>query len=282
MKIIAGPASQLLASRVARQMGEEPVLCEYKTFPDGELYTRILEEETGDVTIIQSTPTDTDLIALLQLIDACEAASAINVVIPYMGYSRQDKMFKKGEALSARAIARTIGADNVFTINIHEQSILGHFRASAADLDASPLFGDYLKNLGLKDPLLIAPDAGALELAKNASKNAGILCESFEKTRHDGDSVTIREKEIDVFGKEVIILDDMIATGGTMAESIKMLKKQGAADVYVACVHPVLSRNAVVRLHNAGVRGIIATDTLEKAHSRITVAPLIADAIKRL
>ena len=138
------------------------------------------------------------------------------------------------------------------------------------------------RSLDLKDPLIISPDAGALELAKSASADVGIPYDYFEKTRHSGDSVTIKDKDIDVVGKEVIILDDMIATGGTMAESIRKLKEQGATEVYVACVHPVLARNAVVRLYNAGVTDIISTDTLEKAQSKITVAPLIADAITEL
>lgn len=282
MKIVAGPASQLLASRVARQLGTEPIICEYKTFPDGEFYTRLLNEKIDNVTIIQSTPTDTDLIALLQLIDACEEAPTINVVIPYMGYSRQDKIFKNGEPISARAVARTINADRVFTVNIHEKSVLEHFNADSFDLDASHLFGNYIRSLDLNDPLIIAPDTGALELAESASSYVGIPYDSFEKTRHSGDTVTIKDKEIDVIGREVIILDDMIATGGTMAESIQMLKEQGAAEVYVACVHPVLARNAVIRLYNAGVKDIISTDTLEKIQSKITVAPLIADAIKEL
>ncbi len=282
MKIIAGPASQLLASRVAQQLGIQPTICEYKQFPDGEFYTRVLDEEIDDVTIIQSTPQDSDLIALLQLIDACENAPKINVVIPYMGYARQDKVFKPGEPISSRAIARTINADRVFTVNIHKKTVLEHFNADSFDLDASHLFGNYIRTLNLNDPLIISPDAGALELAKSASANVGISYDYFEKTRHSSDSVTIKDKEIDVVGKEVIILDDMIATGGTMAESIRMLKEQGAAEVYVACVHPVLARNAVVRLYNAGVTDIISTDTLEKAQSKITVAPLIADAIKEL
>src|SRR6056297_415266 len=122
----------------------------------------------------------------------------------------------------------------------------------------------------------------ALELAKSASADIGIPYEQLEKTRHTGESVTIDEKEIDVNGRDLILLDDMIATGGTMAESIRMLKEQGAADIYVACIHPVLARNAVVRLYNAGVKEIISTDTLEKPQSIISVAPLIADTLKSL
>ena len=111
------------------------------------------------------------------------------------------------------------------------------------------------------------------------SSGLGFDYDHLQKTRLSGDTVTIKTKNLDVNGRHVVLVDDMIATGGTMTESIKMLKAQGAVDVYLVCVHPVLARNAALRLFNAGVKDIIATDTLEKAESRLSVAPLIADAL---
>ncbi|MCL7410265.1 MAG: ribose-phosphate diphosphokinase [Methanosarcinaceae archaeon] len=282
MKIIGGPASQLLASRVARELGTNPTLCDFNRFPDGEVYTRIQDEQLEDVTIIQSTTTDSDLVYLLEMIDACEDASSINVVIPYMAYARQDKKFKIGEPISARAVARTINADRVFTVNIHEKSVLDHFSAPTSDLDATKLLGSHLKSLNLTDTLILAPDSSALPLAKSAAADLGMDCDYLEKTRHSGDMVTIKTKNLDVTGRDVVLIDDMIATGGTMAESIRLLRDQGAKDVYIACVHPVLTRNAVIRLFNAGVHDIFATDTIEKAQSCVSVAPLIADAVRNL
>ena len=283
MKIVGGPASQLLASRTARALGTEPVLCEFNRFPDGELYLRIADEiKNESVTLIQSTPTDSDLVSLLQLIDACNEAKELNVVIPYMGYSRQDKRFKPGEPISARAVARCINADRVFTVNIHEKSVLGYFPCPAKNLDAAKLLGEYIAGFGLENPILVAPDEGAEGLVKKVSSGLGFDYDHLQKTRLSGDTVTIKTKNIDVTGRHVVLVDDMIATGGTMTESIKMLKDQGAVDVYLACVHPVLAKNAVLRLFNAGVKDIIATDTLEKAESILSVAPLIADALKDL
>ena len=282
MKIIGGPSSQALATRVAREMNIEPTLCEFNRFPDGEVYTRIMEEPMDEVTIIQSTATDSDLMALLQMIDACEDAQVVNVVIPYMGYARQDRKFKSGEPISARAVARAVTADRVFTVNIHKPSILDYFSADAFDLDASDILGKYIGSLDLKDPLIVAPDIGAVNLAENTAKGVGIQFDHLEKTRLSGDTVTIKTKNMDVHGRDVVLVDDMIATGGTMAESIKLLKSQGARDVYLACVHPVLAKNAVLRLFNAGVCDIIATDTLEKAQSSVSVAPLIAASIKNI
>lgn len=282
MKIIGGPASQLLASRVARELGTNPSLCDFNCFPDGEVYTCIQDGQLEDVTIIQSTTTDSDIVYLLQMIDACEDASSINVVIPYMGYARQDKKFKTGEPISARAIARTINADRVFTVNIHEKSVLDYFSAPASDLDATKLLGSHLKSLNLTDTLILAPDSSAESLAKSAAADLGMDYDYLEKTRHSGDTVTIKTKNLDVTGRDVVLIDDMISTGGTMAESIRLLQDQGAKDVYLACVHPVLARNAVIRLFNAGVHDIFATDTIEKAQSCVSVAPLIADAVRNL
>jgi len=282
LKIIGGPASQLLASRVARELGTNPSLCDFNCFPDGEVYTCIQDGQLEDVTIIQSTTTDSDIVYLLQMIDACEDASSINVVIPYMGYARQDKKFKTGEPISARAVARTINADRVFTVNIHEKSVLDYFSAPASDLDATKLLGSHLKSLNLTDTLILAPDSSAESLAKSAAADLGMDYDYLEKTRHSGDTVTIKTKNLDVTGRDVVLIDDMISTGGTMAESIRLLQDQGAKDVYLACVHPVLARNAVIRLFNAGVHDIFATDTIEKAQSCVSVAPLIADAVRNL
>jgi len=281
LDIIGGPASQLLAGRVSETLKSNLLVSEFKKFPDGEQYTRVLDDFTGNkVTIIQSTVTDSDLVSMLQLIDACSEASKINVVIPYMGYARQDKQFKKGEPISARAMAGAIKADNVFTVNIHAESILDYFDAKAKNLDATPMIGKYIKNMKFKDPLIVAPDDGAIALARNAANDLGIDYDFLEKTRLSGESVSIQPKSIAVKGRDVIIIDDIISTGGTMAETISLLKKQGAHEVFAACVHPVLSNNAVLKLFKSGVRGIIATDTIDKGVSVVSVAPLIAEAIR--
>ncbi|MCX9012244.1 MAG: ribose-phosphate diphosphokinase [Candidatus Methanoperedens sp.] len=281
MNIIGGHASQLLAARVSELLKYKLLISEFKRFPDGEQYIRILDEFAGDsVTIIQSTVTDSDLVSLLLLIEACSEASELNVIIPYMGYARQDKRFKSGEPISAHAVARTVKADNIYTINIHDPDILDHFDGNAVNLDATPVIGKYIKNLVLVKPIIIAPDDGAIGLARNASRDLGLEYDYLEKTRLSGEEVTIQPKNLDVKGRDVIIIDDIISTGGTMAETISLLRKQGAHSVYAACVHPVLSNNAVLKLFRAGARGIIATDTIDKGVSVVSAAPVIAKAIK--
>lgn len=283
MLIIGGPASQLLAGRVSQILKQKLVFCEYKRFPDGELYTRIMDEinENENVVIIQSTVNDSDFVALLHLIDACDEVSRLDVVIPYMGYARQDKQFKKGEAVSARAMAKAIKADHVYTINIHSEAILDYFDAEAMSLDATPVIGRYIRNMKLQKPLIVAPDEGAVALAHNASKDLHIDYDYLEKTRLSEDTVSIKPKNIEVKARDVIIIDDIISTGGTMAEAISLLREQGANEIFAACVHPVFSGNAVLKLLKAGVEGIIATDTIDKGVSVVSVASVISEALRK-
>ncbi len=283
MKIVGGPASQLLAARVAKSMGCELALIEFKEFPDGELYLRIVDELDGDTLVIQSTTTNDQIIYLLQLIDAA-SDGFLRVVIPYFGYARQDKRFKLGEPISARAIARAIEADEVYVINIHDQHTLEHFQLRggnpAINLSAAQTIGSHLKQMHFVSPLLISPDEGAIQLAHDVAQAMQSEFDVLVKKRVSPERVQIQSKTVDVDERDVVIVDDMISTGGTMAEAIKLLRGQGARQVHVACIHPVLSLNARLRLYRAGVDSILATDTIERAESCISVAPLIMQGVK--
>jgi ribose-phosphate pyrophosphokinase len=282
--IIGGPASQLLAGRVAAISGDTLALCDYRAFPDGEAYTQVISELDDEVVIIQSTPSDRDIVHLLQLLDVCRDRK-VTLVIPYYGYARQDKIFKPGEPMAARAVAAALNSfmkeqGRIYLVNIHAKTILSHFSCPAANLDATPLLADKVKSLDLKDPVVISPDKGALAMAQTAAAYLGAECDYLEKTRHSGTEVSMAPKEMDVRGRDVVIFDDMIATGGTMATAITLLKKQGAEKVYLAAVHPVLTGAAVLKLCRSGVEAVLATDTLDKAVSTVSVASLIADAVK--
>ncbi len=282
MKVVGGPASQLLAARVAKSMGCELALLEFKEFPDGELYLRIADELDGDTLVIQSTTTSDQIIYLLQLIDAA-SDGFLRVVIPYFGYARQDKRFKLGEPISARAIARAIDADEVYVINIHDEHTLEHFQLKggtpAVNLSAAQTIGHHLKQMNFTSPLLISPDEGAVQLVHDVAEAMQSEFDVLVKKRVSPEEVQIQPKEIDVDERDVVIVDDMISTGGTMAEAIQLLRGQGARQVHVACIHPVLSLNARLRLYRAGVDSILATDTIERAESCISVAPVIARGV---
>lgn len=281
--IIGGPASQLLAGRVAAISGDKLALCDYKAFPDGEAYTQVISGLDEEIAIIQSTPTDRDIVHLLQLLDVCRGMK-VTLVIPYYGYARQDKIFKPGEPMAARAVATALNPflkdlGRVYLVNIHAKTILSHFSCPAVNLDATPLLADKIKSLDLNDPVIISPDKGAMAMASTAAARLGAQCDYLEKTRHSGTEVSMAPKEMDVRGRDAVIFDDMIATGGTMATAISLLKKQGARRVYLAAVHPVLTGAAVLKLCRSGVEAVLATDTLDKAVSSVSVASLIAEAI---
>jgi ribose-phosphate pyrophosphokinase len=282
--IIGGPSSQLLAGRVAAILGDQLALCEYKTFPDGESYSQVITEPGDDVAIIQSTLTDRDIVYILQLLDICRDKK-VSLIIPYFGYARQDKIFKPGEPMTARAIATALNPflgeeGKVYTVNIHASSVLSHFNCRAENLDATSLLADSVRSLGLDNPVVISPDKGAVAMAKTAALCLGAECDYLEKTRLSGTEVSIAPKEIDVNERDVVIFDDMIATGGTMATAISLLRKQGAQKVFLAAVHPVLTGNAILKLYRSGVEAVIATDTIDRGVGTVSVAPLIAEALK--
>ena len=283
MKIVAGRASQVLASRVAAALGCELLPCEFRVFPDGELYTRVASTETlndESVAIIQSITSDTDFVCLLQLIEACEGldASKISVIIPYLGYARQDKRFKSGEPISVRALARCIFADEAFVINPHSEKALRYFEnaRSVKVLDAAMLLGEHLRVQAKDVELIVAPDDGAAALAATAAGHAGVEYDVLEKTRLSAEEVEIKPKALDVAARSVALVDDIVSTGGTIVRATTLLKELGASEIYVACVHAVLVPGAALRMFNAGVKEIIATDTLETIFSKVSVAKLIA------
>ena len=282
MKIVPGMSSQALAARIAAELDCKVASCEFKRFPDGELYTRVQDDIKDEaLTIVQSIRTDSDLICLLQLIDAAEEAHKTKVVIPYLGYARQDKKFEPGEAISIRAIARSICAvgvvDTIYVVNVHNRGVLKYFDVNTKELDASPLIGDYVAKREIPHPVIIGPDGGAAELAKAVAAPYGFDYDVLEKTRISSEKVEIKAKELNVEGKNIVIVDDIISTGGTISEATAMLKSQGTHDVYVACIHGVFVQNAVPRMLHAGVKEIIATDTIESEFSKISIAKMVAE-----
>lgn len=280
LKIIGGHASQNLAAKVAKLLRCDLLEIEFKRFPDGEAYTRVLGEIAGEIAIIQSTPSDGEYIHLLQLIDACEGAR-ITAVIPYFGYARQDRRFQQGEAVSARAMARALEVNRIFTINIHSKKVLQFFKCPAYDLNAAPLLGEYLSKV-IENPVLIAPDEGAIKLAETVAGKFDLEYDYLEKKRLSAEKVEIKSKKLSVEGREIVLIDDIVSTGGTILEAAKLLKLQGAREVYVACVHGVLAGGALSKLYSAGVKEVISTDTLEKTPGAVSVAPLIANAMRDL
>lgn len=279
--IVSGSASQTLAAALARETDHVLGGVTYDRFPDGEGYVR-LDGADDHVVVVASTVTDAHHVELLQLQDAAREAGATDVttVIPYMGYGRQDRAFEEGEAISARAVSRAIstGTDRVLTVTPHEPTVCEFFDVPTTAIDGAAVLADPLP--ALTDPLFLAPDAGARSLAETVRTAAGGgEVDHFEKTRRSGDSVEIEPSDATAAGRDVVLVDDIIATGSTMSESVAVLANRGANRVFVTCVHPLLVQNATTKLQRAGVAGIYGTDTVERPVSETSVAPLIADTI---
>jgi len=280
MKVISTEHSQVLATRVARALKTPLVEVKYARFPDGEHYLRTgdLDDET---IIIGSIPDNDAIVELLLLIDAC-GDSGVRLVLPYMAYARQDKQFKKGEPLSARAIAKALsrGVSDVTTINIHDPGVLAHFSVPATNISLAGDVGTYLGTQGLKNPLILAPDEGALKFAEGVAATGGWEFDYLEKTRVSGTEVLMAPKELSAASRSVVIVDDIISTGGTIATATGMLYHQEAKEVCAACVHGVFTEGAYSRLIAGKVRDVICSDTIERACSRVSAAGRIAMSLK--
>jgi len=276
--IVSGSESQGLAASLAAELGEDLARVEFERFPDGEQLVTVPPVE-GRAIVVASTVDDASHVELLLLQDAVREAGADHVVtvLPYMGYARQDEAFEPGHPVSARAMARAIssGTDEVITVNPHERGILEYFDVdAAAAVDAAPALAAPLPD-DLADPVFLAPDASAQHLTQSVRDAYGVgAVDYFEKTRHSGSEVEVAPSDVQVAGRDVVVVDDIVATGSTMSEAIGCL--DAPASVRVACVHPLLAANARLKLANAGVSEIIGTDTIERPVSRVSAAPTLA------
>ncbi|MEF8820984.1 MAG: ribose-phosphate diphosphokinase [Halovenus sp.] len=279
--IVSSSATQSLSVTLAAETGRELAPVSYERFPDGEQKVQV--GAVGDrATVVASTVSDGDWVQLLQLQDALREVGCeeITTVLPYMGYARQDRAFEAGDPVSARAMARAIstGTDRVVTVNPHETAVCDFFDVPTESVDAGGVLAEPLPEL--VDPLFLSPDAGAIDLAETV-RDAYSTGETdhFEKTRHSGSDVSIEPSEAAVEGRDVVLVDDIVATGSTMSESVAVLADRGAARIFVTCVHPLLVQNAHLKLSRAGVETIYGTDTIERPVSTVSVAPAIADAL---
>jgi len=289
--VAPGPASQELGRKVAEILKSKIVPVIFKTFPDGESYLRLDGDvKNEEVVIVQTTgpPQDMHLIQLFLMVDAAKNLGAKRVIaaVPYLAYARQDKRFLSGEAVSIETFIKLIeasGTDQFLTVNIHEESVLKKFTIPAENLSAITLLAKHFKKKGLAGAFSLAPDKGALELAEEAERilNGGCGWLRKERDRLTGE-IQVEEKKFNIKGRDVIVFDDIISTGGTTAAAVKMLKTQGAKRVYTACVHPLLVGEAQRKIMQSGAEEIVGTDCVSSPVSTVSVAPLIAEALAKI
>jgi ribose-phosphate pyrophosphokinase len=260
-----------------------------RIFPDGESYIRLegtVEDE--EVAIVQTTcaPQDTRLLQLAFMAAAAKRNGATNVLVvtPYLGYARQDKIFLQGENISIETLAamlKAAGIDQLLTINVHSEPALEKFPFPAKTLTAIPQLAQYFVEKGIQNAFALAPDKGAMYIAQQAQAVLGGEVGHLEKhrDRYTG-KTTQTAAHLNVQGKTVIIFDDIISTGGTIVGAAQILREQGAAHVYTACVHGLFIGDAEKRILDAGVEEIVSTDSVPSHLSKVSLAPLIANALK--
>lgn len=294
IKFFAGTASYYLADKIAKSFGTELGNISMLRFSDGEFQPYYLESVRGStVFIIQSTfPPSDNLMELLLLIDAAKRASAQRVVavMPYMGFARQDRKDKPRTSIGAKLVANLLtaaGVDRVMTMDLHADQIQGFFDVPVDHVYASSLFVPYIKGLNLANPLIAAPDIGGSKRANAYSRFLQTEMAICYKLRKKANVIAEMRVIGEVKGKDVVIIDDLIDTAGTITLAANMMADQGANSIRVVATHPVLSDQAYERIESSAITELVVTDSIPLKHDSpkikvIGVADLLADVINKV
>jgi len=297
MVIFSGNSNKRLAERIAKSLGIALGRIFISRFSDGEVRVKIEENARGkDVFVIQSTcpPVNENLMELLVILDALRRASAdrVTVVVPYFGYARQDRKDRPRVPITAKLVANIVtvaGANRILTLDLHAGQIQGFFDIPLDHLFAINVFFDYFKKIKINDLVVVSPDVGAVKQARAYAKKFQAGLAIVDKRRESPDSTEVMHILGEVKGKNIIMVDDMIATGSSLVEAAKALKKAGAKKIFATVTHGVLSANAVEKINKSDIDSLIITDSIplnkEKSNKRIkvvSVADLFAEAIRRI
>ena len=286
--VIGGGASKDLAKRLARKLKAVYIQTETKIFPDGESKVTLGKiPKKSVILVVQSTypPVDTNLLQALSIISQVRKISSRTfAIIPYMGYARQDKQFLSGEVITMSVVAKMLqsaGAKKVIVVDIHSNTALNHFNIPTENISAVPELANYFKKLNLKNPLVVSPDVGGSSRSK---KFASLLKTDFIVLKKHRDRktgrVSIQTAKVDVQGKDLILVDDIISTGGSIIKAAQFLKKQKCKRVFVACTHGLLVEGAEKKIRKAGVSRIISTNTIPGNTSKVDVSDILAKSVK--
>jgi len=298
LAVITGNANPVLAKEICQHLGIFVSKALVARFSEGEIRVQVEENVRGkDVFIVQPTcnPANDNFMELLVLIDAVRRASArrITAVLPYYGYARQDRKDQPRVPITAKLVANLItgaGADRVLTMDLHASQIQGFFDIPVDHLYAINTLCDYFLSKKMKDVVVVSPDVGGIKMARAYAKKLAAGLAIVDKRRDSPEKTEVMHILGEVEGKKAILVDDIIATGGSMIEAVEELKKRGVTEVYAAVSHGVLSGNALERIQNCkALNKVVITNSIPLAepvkNSKIhvlSVAPLLAEAIKRI
>ena len=286
--VIAGSASKDLGKRIARRLKAPYVEAKTRVFPDGESKITFGHiPKNSIVLVVQSTypPVDTNLLQALSIISQVrKVSSKIYAIIPYMGYARQDRQFLSGEVVTMSIVAKMIqaaGAKKIVVVDIHSKTALNHFKIPKENVSAIPELAKYFKKMKLKNALVVSPDmGGSLRAKKFASLlNIGFIALKKSRNRNTG-KVLIQSSKVDVRGKDLILVDDIISTGGSIIKAAQFLKRQKCKRLFVACTHGLFVEGAEKKIKKAGVSQIISTNTIPRSTSKVDVSGVIVESIQ--
>ena len=286
--VVSGNTSNDLAKRIARKLKSPYIKTEKKVFPDGESKITINQiPKKSIVIVVQSTypPVDSNLLELLSIVSKVQKfSSKVYAVIPYMGYARQDREFLGGEIVTIGVVGRLLkssGVKKVLTVDIHSKLALKELKISSENISAMDVLVKHFKKLRMKEPLVVSPDMGGQE---RAEKFASLLKTDFIALKKHRDrktgKVNILSDKVDVKNRDLILVDDMISTGGSIVKATQFLKKQKCRRVFVACTHALLVNDAAKKIKKAGVSQIVSTNTIPGESAKVDVSRVIADALK--
>ena len=288
LSIISGKTSENLAKELSKKIKANLVKSEIRVFPDGESKITLIGKISKKKSIVLQSiypPVDTNLVQVLSLITkAKENSSEVIAVIPYMGYARQDREFLPGEIVTMKVLGKlfkSAGASKIIVVDIHSSIGLKHFSIKTKNVTAIPDLVGFFKKLSLKNPLVVSPDQGGKERAKKFAKEFNSDYIALEKTRDKKTGkVKIKTKNLEeVENRDLILVDDIISTGGSIIKATQFLKKQKCKKIYVACTHALLMNNAEKKIKKAGVTSIISTNTIPGKTSKVDISKTIAKAI---
>jgi ribose-phosphate pyrophosphokinase len=288
ISVISGKSSEDLARKLSRKIKANLVKSEVRVFADGESKITLGGKLSKRKTIVVQSiypPVDTNLVQALSLISkAKETSSEVIAVIPYMGYARQDREFLPGEIVTMKVLGKLFkgaGASKIIAVDIHSMIGFKHFTIKTKNVSAIPDLAQYFKKLSLNNPLVVSPDQGGKDRAKEFAKEFESEYIALEKKRdRKTGKITIKTKNTDqVAGRDLILVDDMISTGGSIIKATQFLKKQKCKRVYVACTHALLMNDAEKKIKKAGVTRIVSANTIPGKTSVVDVSRTIAKAI---